>query len=425
MTSYLVDTPNSPGVPLSGAGDTLLVTSQGSILVNSAPSSGIGTAISATGNDEAATLDGAVYCAYTSSGTVAGDGVYLDGSQDTLTVDSTVQGGTSAVQVDGTDAFIDVGSLGALQGLGSTSWGLGINGGSAETNDTLLNLGTITGTTGIGISSGGGDSITNGGTISGTVGINYKDNVALEYIENSGMISGPNGAIESIGSSAGVDIVNSGLITSSTVTIDLDDAMGATSNIDNKGTILGPSTGGAIFSYDDTLQLTNSGTIHGGIGIGADSSITNSGTIVGGVSLGNDGTLIDSGTVTGGTVACLGTGDEVSLYGGGTIANIACGTSTTIHDIRGTIDAISMAASDTVDYQGPFGEQTITGFVAGSGSTHDTLSFAANDFGSFTALSKHMTQVGSDTVITRDSDDSITLVGVTKTNLVAADFTFT
>ena len=46
----------------------------------------------------------------------------------------------------------------------------------------------------------------------------------------------------------------------------------------------------------------------------------------------------------------------------------------------------------------------------------------------FTALSKDMTQVGkgatADTVITRDSNDFIMLVGVTKASLVSTDFSF-
>ena len=108
-------------------------------------------------NDQTATLDGPVYIAYEGpSDAAAGFGVYIGGTSDSLTVDALVQGGGSAG--NGSGAFIDVGPLGALQGLGSTSWGLGIDGTGAATNDTALNLGTITGTTGIGVSNAGGET---------------------------------------------------------------------------------------------------------------------------------------------------------------------------------------------------------------------------------------------------------------------------
>jgi hypothetical protein len=48
----------------------------------------------------------------------------------------------------------------------------------------------------------------------------------------------------------------------------------------------------------------------------------------------------------------------------------------------------------------------------------------ANDFGIFTAVQSAMSQVGADTVIRLDATDSITLVGVTKSSLVSADFKF-
>ena len=64
------------------------------------------------------------------------------------------------------------------------------------------------------------------------------------------------------------------------------------------------------------------------------------------------------------------------------------------------------------------------GRIAGSGSTHDTIQFAANDFGSFAAVQSAMSQVGSDVLIRLDATDSIVLNGVILSNLVAADFKF-
>ena len=403
------------------------------------PSAGIGTAVSGTGADETITLDGSVYCAYNASGTDAGIGVYLTASSDALTVNSLVQGATGAVQDTGTDGIINVGAIGFLQGIGSSAYGLEIEGTGTATNDTLTNQGWITGTVGVLVKGGGSDTILNSGNISGGIGIGYNSNAAAENIENSGTIAATGNAIKSINSSAGVDIINSGVITSSASStngvIYLDDNSGVSSTIDNKGTIIGAGIEYAIDDASEILYLTNSGTIHGGVRVSGPTSTTlppatiiNSGTIIGGVDLnGNDENIFDTGTITG-SVLCSGTDNSIVLSQGGTIDTIQCGPSTSINEIRGTIDDIDMSSSDTVDYRGLFGEQTITGFTVGTGSTHDTLSFAANDWGSFMALSKDMTQVGNDTVIKRDSDNSITVVGVTKASLVAAataDFAFT
>ena len=434
--THIVSTPDSAGAGLTAAGDTLLVTSQGSILDDVAPSSGIGTAISATGNNETVTLDGSVYCAYTSSSdTVEGDGVYLDGSEDTLTVDSILQGGSAAAQDNGDSDSIFVGSSGMLQGLGFSSDGFLIQGSGSVTTEDLQNLGTITGTVGIAVVAGGLDTIVNGGTISGGIGNGYEGNVALEYIENSGAISGSGVAIQSKESTSGIDLVNTGLLTSGAQdpsenngTIYLDDASGATSWIDNEGTIIGTSsdTGLAINSSTDDLDLTNSGTIHGTVYVANTADIRNSGTITGDAVAGSNSSIIVTGAGIIDRQVSVGDDGEVSVVAGGTVGAIALtGTSAAIDDSRGNIGLITLDASDVIDYQGLFGEQVVTNFIGGSGSTHDTLSFAVNDFGSFTAMSKDMTQVGADTVIKRDSDDSITLVGVTKTTLVAADFAFT
>ena len=60
--------------------------------------------------------------------------------------------------------------------------------------------------------------------------------------------------------------------------------------------------------------------------------------------------------------------------------------------------------------------------IARSGSTHDMIQFAANDFGSFAAVGNHTPQVDPDE--TRlEGMDLITLAGVKLSNLVSADFT--
>ena len=82
------------------------------------------------------------------------------------------------------------------------------------------------------------------------------------------------------------------------------------------------------------------------------------------------------------------------------------GASDTIDDSRGGITGgINAGASDTFDYHGLFGNETIDTFTGGTGSTHDTIQFAANDFGIFTAVQSAMSQVGADTVIRLDATE--------------------
>ena len=570
VISSSVSNGSGDGWDLTGNGDTLLVTSSGSVVQTDG-----GFGVYASGGNEAITLDGLIYAAYTNSGSVSGDAVYMTGSGDTLTVDAFVQGGGSGVQIGGagTGDFVDVGSLGTIQGIGPASFGFGILGQNASTSDSLDNAGTISAVTAVGISDGGGDTIVNSGDISGTWGVNYQQNVAAENIENSGTIAGGGGsnsyAIGSLSSTAGIDVVNSGLLVNGgkAAVLYFDDAAGTELTIDNTGTITGNFN--VIESQSDILYINNSGTIHGllysvarvyidnsglwqasagnghtsvfaaagslinahagtidgdvdfsGAGdvvhnagkiegavalVAGDDAFTNSGavdegvaftgtgptnaftnahagTITGAVTFGGSGDTIDNaGKIDGavslvagsdtftnagdidGAVTFTGTGAKNTLTNSGTITgnvtlagatstltshgqiygnvglaasdtltntgtihgDVTLGAKDTIDDSRGEITgSITAANSDSFDYKGLFGEETINKFVVGSGSTHDTIQFAANDFGTFTAVQSAMTQVGSDTLIRLDAADSITLVGVTMTNLVAADFRF-
>jgi hypothetical protein len=47
----------------------------------------------------------------------------------------------------------------------------------------------------------------------------------------------------------------------------------------------------------------------------------------------------------------------------------------------------------------------------------DSMTFSSSDFANWSALLSHTAQVGSDTVITLDAADTITLKGVTASNL--------
>ncbi|RXT36055.1 hypothetical protein B5U99_18005 [Bosea sp. Tri-54] len=81
------------------------------------------------------------------------------------------------------------------------------------------------------------------------------------------------------------------------------------------------------------------------------------------------------------------------------------------------------AGSDVFVFAPGFGKDTITDFVAGS-ATADLIEFDDAVFADLNAVLAAATQVGADTVITFDADNTITLKNVTKTNLHADDFRF-
>ncbi|MGD0763594.1 MAG: hypothetical protein ABR929_10505, partial [Roseiarcus sp.] len=269
------------GVDLTTADETFLVTGAGSI-VDTDNADGVNVGAANVG----VTIDGLVYCISATVST-AGTGVYVSGSDSTVSVNGTVQGGWAGVQVIVSGEVVNVGSLGSISGIGAGDNGLIMSGTGLETHDSLFNAGSISGAFAVFINNGGGDSFVNSGNISGSTGISLYDNVADygESIENSGVIAGGgalnSSAISSVGSKAGVEIVNSGLITNSAANYSGgaaavlyfdDDGDGQTqSTIDNKGTISG--AGYVIQTDFDHLVINNSGTIHGGLYAASDASV--------------------------------------------------------------------------------------------------------------------------------------------------------
>jgi Ca2+-binding RTX toxin-like protein len=65
------------------------------------------------------------------------------------------------------------------------------------------------------------------------------------------------------------------------------------------------------------------------------------------------------------------------------------------------------------------GADTLSGFASS-----DIIQLSHLDFANWTALQAAMTQSGSNTVIRLDASDTITLTGVTKTNLTSSEFRF-
>ena len=70
-------------------------------------------------------------------------------------------------------------------------------------------------------------------------------------------------------------------------------------------------------------------------------------------------------------------------------------------------------------FQPAIGQNTVGGF----GAT-DTMQFSAADFGGWSDLLGHASQVGSDTVIALDAKDTITLTNVAMGSLLQPQFSF-
>jgi Hint domain len=500
MTTTVINTYTTTTADLSGDGNDLLVTSSGSIVIATAADG-----VDSSSNDQGITIDGLVYS--------SGDGVDISGNSTTLFVNGDVQGNIVGIYVDGGSGdSVSVGSQGQVDSSGNEVYFLGDN---KATGDSLNNAGDISTSftslaSAVEVLDGGNDLIVNSGEISGTIGVLFQSDVATETIENSGTIEGGSESAITSYDSAGVNIINSGLLTDdSTNAIGTAEALlffnddpGSKSTIDNTGTITG--LGYVIQSTSDALTISNSGTIDGGlyaessaeidnsalwqgplVFLDSENTLTNSqsGTLDGAINFDGDGdTVNNAGNVDGaitleagndqftnagdidGAIKFTGAGitnaftntgsitgdftfssadstltNDGHIYGNITLAdpdtlnntgiidgNVTLGAGDTFSDSQGgtVTGPITASGSNLFQFSGHFGNETIANFTGGTGSTHETIQFTADDFANFTAVQNAMSQVGPDVVITLDSTDSITLENVTLSNLVSADFQF-
>ena len=79
------------------------------------------------------------------------------------------------------------------------------------------------------------------------------------------------------------------------------------------------------------------------------------------------------------------------------------------------------SGQDTFAFNAGFGENTITDF----NTSRDVLQFNHALFVNFAAAMADTKQVGANTVITYDANDSVTLTGVAASHLTASNFKFT
>ncbi len=185
-------------------------------------------------------------------------------------------------------------------------------------------------------------------------------------------------------------------------------------SVANTGVISGSNAIYAELSttpYDSlgTLDLINSGIINGDITLlDGDDQITNTGEIYGDITLdsgadsfnGANGTFI--GIINGGT------GNDTISAGLG---------NATINGGEGNDTLSGGLGADVLVFDGTFGDDTITDFEDGL----DLLDFSASTL-TFTDLT--ITQSGVDTLIEDGLGNSITLSGITSTDITADDFIF-
>ena len=121
--------------------------------------------------------------------------------------------------------------------------------------------------------------------------------------------------------------------------------------------------------------------------------------------------------------------DDVSVVAGAATSGltvVGSGNNVTLTNPSGTTSDILIGnggGNDTFVFSGAaFGNDQVVGFRLGK--NHDVLQFDHTVFSSFSAVKAHAAQVGSNTVITVDAHDSVTLVGTSLSHLQAADFHF-
>jgi hypothetical protein len=383
---------------LTGTGDTLLVTTAGSLVSMSG-----GDGINASGASEQVVLDGLAYSAFDY-------GALLQGGGSQLLVNGEAQGAYGVALFAGAES-VNVGASGTIFGFADGLYAQG-------QGDIVTNDGHISGAA-YGIFSNNTIVVTNDGTISTSGNINDEAAVTLadgvnSYLQNAGTISGPVAVYVEVGASATIanaGTISGGLTVTDSAKVDIENTgvwvapygldmdSSAANTLSNSGRIHAPINMG---TGSDTIM--NSGTINGSIVFtGSSDSLTNSGEIHGKVTMGTGDTLINTGMIHG--AVTLGNQDTLNTSGG---------------EITG---AVTAAQKDTFDFSGSFGHNTILNFL-GTSAEHDTIHFASDDFANYSAVQSHMAQVGNNVVITLDAGDTIVLSHILLSHLVSADFTF-
>jgi Ca2+-binding RTX toxin-like protein len=286
---------------------------------------------------------------------------------------------------------------------------------------TIVNHGAIAGLDGAGmeIFAASGSSITNTGEITGGlygIAIANPSTGAAQVINNSGIVSGADNAVY-LDTATFTTIINSGTMTA------------------------GDSFANAVQQLGTgQVYITNTGSLHRvALGVGSD-SITNNGEMSV-VTLGDGADGYNGrGSLLGALI--LGEAGEDSLLGGAFDDEFDGGTENDtlvggdgddyvdggsgkdlISGGRGADQLIGGSQKDTFVFRPHFGNDVIFDFAPGGGG-HDVIQFRRDVFTDYADVSAAMTQVGTDVLITADNGDTILILNVIVSSLVAADFTF-
>lgn len=401
---------------LPSSNQSLVVTSTGSIVDDNGDDD-----IVSAGSNNQITIYGFVYSVAAGETT----GIKAIGSNTAINVDGTVQAEIGIGLDNAVSSSITVGTQGTVKGLFDAIEFVGA-GSTTASAYRLSNAGNLT-ATGSGddavlFTQGGDDSLTNSGQISGAFAVLFYKDFFTENLENSGTITGGSSArssaIRSDSSTAGLDIINSGLITdgaanalgSSYSLIWFDDAVGVTSTIDNQGTVTG--AGYVIQSLSDILDISNSGSIHGGLYSQASVSVHNSGhwagqaasavtvfdlmtggdaltntragTIDGGLTLASGGDTITNAGAIDGAITFTGTGATNSLMNSGEITgNITfSGPKSTFTDTGTVTGNVKLGATNMfVNHGQIYGDVTAgsANTLTNKGIIHGDVTLGAHD----------------------------------------------
>ena len=228
---------------------------------------------------------------------------------------------------------------------------------------------------------------------------------------NDGVIAGPNDTI-TLGN--GIDVVKAG----DNETITLGNGVDTVTAGANSIVTLGNGADNVTTGSYTTIKLGNGAdTVTAGdnalilLGNGADNATAGLDSTI---KLGNGGDTVMAGA---NSIVTVGNGNDTVTVGANSTVTLGNGADT-VTAISSLIDGGN--GHDSFVCTGSFGLDTIANF----GPQHDNIVLAQAMFANFAAVQSHMAQVGSNTVITYDPADVITLTGVKTSSLLASDFHF-
>ncbi len=335
----------------------------------------------------------------------------INGSNDTVTL-----GASANATLTGASNSVTCGGSGDVINLNNSSGTWDYVTGSADTIYLNSSYGAV---------GGGGDTIVLSGT--GSVAWLYNTSANWDSVVSSNSAVYFNSAQGSIGGGG-----NNVYLSGSGDAIYLYNTSGSWDNVSgSNSTISVASSQANVNGSSDNISLSGTGdAVSLANTAGTWDYVTGSGSTV--------NVNSSYGAVGGGgdTIGVSGAGSVVYLYNTSGNWDTVNGSSSTIYvsgsqaTVNGSSDSINLSGgsalsliggSDTLIFQAALGQNTISGF-----SSTDTIQLSSSDFASWNVLqsSHDMTQVGANTVIQLDANDTITLAGVSMTSLASTQFKF-